>query len=184
MGIDKDKNSLKTASTLRRQAEDHLQGKTKKQPLPRSKEDSLRLVHELEVHRIELEMQNNELCRTQVELEVLLNTYAELYDFAPVGYFAFDPHGLIVKVNLAGAQQLGIERSLLVNRNFSDFISDENERKVFFDHLSFVLQRKSTLKCGISITKNDGEKLDCQPQNKALNPVEKVYYILSCIHDC
>ncbi|MRR57230.1 MAG: PAS domain-containing protein [Deltaproteobacteria bacterium] len=94
-----------------------------------------RLVHELQVHQVELEMQNEELRQAREALEVSRNKYAELYDFAPVGYFAFDAHGLIREVNLAGAQLLGIERQLLANKPFSQFIADAEGRAVFSRHL-------------------------------------------------
>jgi PAS domain S-box-containing protein len=183
MGIDKAKSLLTTAAKLRTQAEEQFRKKTAKNLQIGNSDDSLRLVHELEVHQIELEMQNNELCRVHDELEVLLNTYAELYDFAPVGYFTFDGNGLIRRVNLAGAQQLGIERGMLVNKPFSAFISDESERKVFFDHLSSVLKRKSTLKCAICITKNDGVQIHCQLQSIALDSTNKSGLILTSIID-
>ena len=64
---------------------------------PRTEEDMQRLVHELEVYRLELEMQNTELRRTQQELESSRNRYAELYDFAPIANFTFDPPTLTVK---------------------------------------------------------------------------------------
>ena len=65
--------------------------------------DAKHLAYELGTHQIELEMQNDELRRTQQELEASLSKYQELYDFAPVGYFAFDERGVIREVNLTGA---------------------------------------------------------------------------------
>lgn len=115
------------------------QSSTKETPLrqeselqtPWTEEQTLRLVHELEAHQIELEMQNKELRRAQEELELSRNKYAELYDFAPVGYFTFDTDGLIKEVNLAGAQLLGIERRLLANKPFNSFIADAKGERDF-----------------------------------------------------
>ena len=76
-------------------------------------------------------MQNEELRRAREELEISRNQYAELYDFAPVGYFTFDAHGVIREVNLAGAQLLGIERGLLLNRPFSSFIAEGRTGRFF-----------------------------------------------------
>ena len=117
MGITKDKKLSSTAE-LRRHAEEKAHAKATELPSPRTEEAARRLVHELEVHQIELEMQNAELLRTQAALELSRNKYAELYDFAPVGYFTFDKLGLILEVNLAGGQMLGIERQLLANKHF------------------------------------------------------------------
>ena len=114
MGIKvKDDKKLLTAAKLRCRAEERLQAKTTQLPPPQNKKATQRLVHELEVHQIELEMQNAELLQARDELEISRNIYAELYDFAPVGYFIFDRHGLIREVNLTGAHLLGIERRLL-----------------------------------------------------------------------
>ena len=98
------------AAELRRCAEARLRTKTAGKNIPRTDADLRRLLHELQVHQIELEMQNEELRQAREELEASRNKYAELYDFAPVGYFTFDAHGLIREINLAGAQLLGIER--------------------------------------------------------------------------
>ena len=80
-----------------------------------------KLVHELEVHQIELEMQNEELRKAQIEIEESRTKYFELYDFAPVGYFSLDSKGMIVEANLTSAAILGIERSLLLRKSFFRF---------------------------------------------------------------
>ena len=110
MGTEKDTRRLNAATELRRHAEERLQAKTAKLHPPRTDGDAQRLVHELEVHQIELEIQNEELRQAREELEVSLGKYSELYDFAPVGYFTFDRHGVIREVNFAGSQLLDIER--------------------------------------------------------------------------
>jgi len=73
-------------------------------------EDARRLLHELQVHQIELEMQNEELQRAREELDESHARYADLYDFAPVGYFTFDRQGLVQEVNLTGAEMLGMTK--------------------------------------------------------------------------
>jgi PAS domain S-box-containing protein len=91
--------------------------------LPRSEADARKLVHKLEVHQLELEMQNAELREARSTVETLLQTYTDLYDFAPVGYLSVDEKGMILEANLAGAVLLGLERSRLINRRFRDFIA-------------------------------------------------------------
>ncbi len=100
------------------------------------------LIHELEVHQIELEMQNEELRRTQVELTEALNRYYDLYDLAPVGYFSLDQKGLILEVNLAGADLLGIERSSLIKKKFSQFIMPDSQ-DLFYMHQKKVLSTRA-----------------------------------------
>ena len=89
---------------------------------PKSAADALRLLHELQVHQVELEMQNAELHEARDKMEVLLEKYTDLYDFAPVGYFSLNESGRIMEVNLTGAALLGVERSLLINRSLPRFV--------------------------------------------------------------
>jgi formate hydrogenlyase transcriptional activator len=182
--IDKDKSLLTAAAELRRQAEERLQAKTAELHPSRTEEEMQRLVHELDVHLIELEMQNAELRRSQEELELSRNKYTELYDYAPVGYFTFDTRGLIRKVNLTGAQLLGMERRLLVNKPFSCFISDESEREIFSNHLTLVLQRQVMLRCEIRLERSDGTAILGQLQSVMVDTIEnRDGYILTSIVD-
>lgn len=83
----------------------------KQRPTIATSEELQRLVHELEVHQVELEMQNEELQQAHSELELYLGQYTDLYDFAPVGYFTLDHGRYILQVNLSGSRMLGVERS-------------------------------------------------------------------------
>ena len=80
--------------------------------------DRVRLEHELQVRQGELEMQNTELRKTRDELEVALENYTEIYDFAPAGYFTLKTNGTIRMLNLSGASLIGIERARLVGKGF------------------------------------------------------------------
>jgi len=84
--------------------------------------ETQRLVHELQVHQIELEMQNEELRKTQAQLEEFSSQYTDLYDFAPVGYVTLDEQGLIWEANFTAASQLGIERARLAKSIFHFFV--------------------------------------------------------------
>ena len=83
--------------------------------------DTLKVFHELEVHQIELEMQNEELRRTRDIAEKLSQKLTTIYDFAPVGYFTLDNKAVISELNLSGAQMLGIDRSALIQQKFQEF---------------------------------------------------------------
>jgi PAS domain S-box-containing protein len=109
---------------MRRQAEAKLSERKKKAAaLPAPETDTQRLIHELEVHQIELEMQNEELVQSRTQVEVGLRQYTDLYDFAPVGYFTLALDGAIHQVNLAGANLLGVEHGALIKRRFGVFVS-------------------------------------------------------------
>ena len=111
----KDMEALRTAAEL------HLQHRCELAEVAAA--DSLKLLSELQVHQIELEMQNNELIETREKLESALARYTELYDFAPVGYFTLDRGGAIRQLNLAGARLLDKNRSVLIGRLFSSFVA-------------------------------------------------------------
>ena len=126
----KQKSSTPNAdSTLRRRAEIQLRAKSKikhsAKGAIRSATDNRRLVHELQVHQIELELQNEELKKARDEMEVGMEKYSELYEFAPVGYFTLTSNGTIRQVNLNGAKMLGIERSRLVGQSFGRLLAAE-----------------------------------------------------------
>ena len=90
-------------------------------------EQMLGLVHELRVHQIELEMQNENLRHTQTELELARDRYVDLYDFAPVGYMTLSESGVILDANLTVASMLGVERAQLLGRPMTQFIVAEDQ---------------------------------------------------------
>jgi PAS domain S-box-containing protein len=110
---------------LYRRAEAQLRKRGKKSPpkpvVQQSANQPQRLLHELQVHQVELEMQNTELQAARDRMECLLEKYTDLYDFAPVGCFSLDEHGRILEVNLMGAALLGLERTQLINRPLPRF---------------------------------------------------------------
>ncbi len=116
-----------TASKLRQDAEARLRPRRNGRPGgdgdPKSAADTGRLLHELQVHQIELEMQNAELRQAQDEREASLENYTDLYDFAPVGYFTLTPAGVINQVNLTGTNLVGMARSRLVGRSFGSLVA-------------------------------------------------------------
>ena len=168
---------------LKRCAEARVSTKAAGENLPSTEADLRRLLHELQVHQVELEMQNEELRSGREELEVSLGKYAELYDFAPVGYFTFDAQGLIHEVNLAGAKLLGIERQVLTTTPFAGFIADAEGREIYSNHLRLVLLRRVMLRCEIRLTRNDGTVIHCQLQSVAVTSENKSDSILSSIVD-
>ncbi|MBI5679716.1 MAG: PAS domain-containing protein [Methanobacterium sp.] len=113
------------------------------------------LIHELEVHQIELEMQNEDLIKTQIELEASRKDYYELYDFAPVGYLILDKKGIIKRINLAGAKILGKPRKYLIDEAFIRFIAPSYQ-KTFHDHIQEIKKTHLKKQCQIElITANE-----------------------------
>ena len=115
------------AADLRWRAEDKAKRDETEIQETLSPEDARDLIHELHVHQIELEMQNEELRRTQVELETSRARYFDLYDLAPVGYFTFSEQGLILEANLTVATLLGVARGDLIKQPISRFVFPEDQ---------------------------------------------------------
>ncbi len=131
-----------------------------------------RLVQELEVHQLELEIQNEELRQAHEALEKSRNAFAELYDFAPAGYFSFDRQGLVRSVNLPGAQLLGIERQRLLGKPMSLWIADADGREMFSKHCADVLRREGDDICEIWLQRSDGIMFLARLKSIAKEPVE------------
>jgi PAS domain S-box-containing protein len=149
----KTKSRKKTA--LRQQAEKKLkdQGTEFEELTP---ENNLRLMHELRVHQVELEIQNDELRQTQVSLEEARSRYRDLYDFAPVSYFTLDEFGRILGANLTAVKLLGVERGLLSGKLFLQFVARE-DMGVFNRFLPQVLESPNRESCEIRLQGESGE---------------------------
>ena len=110
-----------TPTALRDRAEARL----RKKSAPKLPVESQRVVHELQVHQVELEMQNIELKEARSRMEVLLEQFTDIYDFAPVGYFTLTADGIIQLVNLTGSRLVGRERDKLVGHPFGPLLTND-----------------------------------------------------------
>ncbi|HBA85007.1 MAG TPA: hypothetical protein DCZ95_13010 [Verrucomicrobia bacterium] len=147
----KKKHLTDDSGELRLRAETRLQEQPTSAPAPAEGVETQRLLHELQVHQVELEMQNEELKETRDKLESLLEKYTDLYDFAPVGYLTLDPEGTILESNLAGAALLRLGRAALVNRRFGCFVSEE-DRSAFSPFLKRAFESKTREICEITLS--------------------------------
>ena len=123
---------------LRKKALKVLHSKSVKAISNYSETDILKLVHELEVHQIELELQNEELLYSKDLAEQAKDKYLELYDFAPSGYVTLSRKGIIQELNFAGAKILGSERSAFVGKRFQLFVAEES-KLLFTDFIDQIL---------------------------------------------
>ena len=140
------------AAKLRRRAEERLREQQPQTGQARTEADTQRLVHELQVHEIELAMQNEELRKARDEMEAGLEKYSNLYDFAPVGYLTLDREGTIREANLTSASLLGIERSRLVKRRFGLCVSAA-DLPAFNAFLAKVFKSKAREFCEVTLLK-------------------------------
>ncbi|TSA48909.1 MAG: EAL domain-containing protein [Nitrosomonadales bacterium] len=140
---------------LRTKAEAQLLLDTAKQAAARPAEE---LLHELQVHEIELEMQNEELRRAQIALEESRDRYVDLYDFGPVGYLTLTRKGLISDVNLTAAALLGVERSKLQQRRFAPFVAPEDSDR-WHRRFLHMLQHGEQQSCELALQRQDGTLL-------------------------
>ncbi|MFH2123755.1 MAG: PAS domain S-box protein [Pseudomonadota bacterium] len=120
-----------SAQELRIRAEEKLRETEDTSRETLSSEASQQLLHELRVHQVELEMQNEELRRSQHDMDLLRARYFDLYNLAPVGYLTLSEQGLVMEANLTSANLLGVTRSALVQRSFSHFIFPEDQDRYY-----------------------------------------------------
>jgi len=122
-----------------------------------SPERMANLIHELQVHQIELEMQNDELRRIQGELEKTRDRYSHLYDFSPLGYFTLSENGILEEANLTLSSMLGLERSALIGKPFSRFALRE-DKDIFYKHRRRLLETEAPQSCELRLMKKYGHE--------------------------
>ena len=149
-------SSLSAGQALRRQAEMLV---LEKVPLENtdnmSRVEVKQTLHELRVHQVELEMQNEELCRAQEALDVSHVRYLDLYDFAPVGYITLSEQGLFLEANLTAATLLGKPRSALVKQPISGFIFKEDQ-DIYYLHRKLLFESGEPQECELRMVNKAG----------------------------
>ena len=127
--------------------------------------EAKRALQELQIHQIELEMQNLELRQVRDKLETSLEKYTDLYDFAPVGYFTLDQGGSVRAVNLTGASLLSIERSRLLGRRFEQLVSAA-DRAIFSEYLRNISENGASNVCEVELLKDGRHPFSVQLKAK------------------
>lgn len=147
----------KQAAELRRQAEEIAREKAFQVPenMESLSIDAARqLLHELRVHQVELEMQNDELRRAQEELVAARARYFDLYDLAPVGYFTLSEAGLILEANLTAVTLLGVTRGALLKQTLTCFILPEDQ-DIYYRHHKLLFEKGAPQVCELRLVKKD-----------------------------
>ena len=152
----KNKNTVRSLkpSPLRHKAEEHLKNSRNNSGPSLPDWDEYKLLHELEVYQVELEMQNDELRAARDLNEKVMEKYTSLFDFSPAGYIVITREGKISQLNFMGANMLGMERSYLINSKFNQFLTNET-RNVFDSFLLKVFENKGRASCEVNLSGKD-----------------------------
>ncbi|MFN7290330.1 MAG: PAS domain-containing protein [Pirellula sp.] len=191
--LDSNSKANDAAQTLRRQAEAIFAAKSitsSATDLPvaaggLSSEETKRLLHELQVHEIELELQNEELRRAQFELDRSRSRYFDLYELAPTGYCIVSEQGLIEEANLTTSKLLGVDRSRLIRQPISRFIFKEDQDRFYLNHKQ-ILKSDDPRSYELRMVKPDGNFVWVQIACVAIEDSEgilKVRIVLTDISD-
>lgn len=154
-----EKHESTHARMLRMKAEKLLKEKDKISRIEVIPSDDLKLFHELQVHKIELEMQNEELQEAYRTQESALKKYTMLYDLAPMGFFTLNEGGKIIELNYTAADLLGEKRISLIDTNIRLFI-DEDSIPVFNNFLSKVFSDYEKESCNLMLLNNNNHQCE------------------------
>src|ERR1035437_233142 len=152
------KGNKSEAANLRQKAEDLLDKKSSTISPIHSESETLRLIHELEVHQIELELQNEELMLANQKVEVAVKNYTELFDFTPACYYKLSKEGEIIDLNLSGAHMLGKEPQHLSKNRFAFFVSNDS-KPIFNLFLGKVFNTQIIQTCEVTLLNDDKQPM-------------------------
>ncbi|UNC90829.1 hybrid sensor histidine kinase/response regulator [Candidatus Contubernalis alkaliaceticus] len=156
---------------LRKRAEDEVKGKPSVTIKDLSLEEAHKLLHKLQVYQVELEMQNDELCQTQLELDASRTQYFDLFDTAPVGYVTLGAKGLIEEANMTFANLLGVDRSYLTCKPFTNFIFKEDQ-EVYYFNLKKMYETQKPSVFEVRIIHKNGDRLWVRLEMTVVNSQE------------
>lgn len=177
----KEKTKSNPNSDLRRQAEEHLKSCEGNQAssVEEKSKDYQALVHELQVHQIELETQNEELKRARLEADEALIKYSDLYDFAPIGLFTLNDQKQILEVNLMGAELLGMGRRSLKHRLFGQFVATA-DLPVFYDFLKKAFDTHVKQSCELKLIRFEGPEVYARVEGRVSEDDDRPTSLREC----
>jgi len=183
--VKKKEENQRKEKLLRVQAEKRL-GRNSNAANSLSDRDPGKFLHELNVHKIELEIQNEELHRLQAELEKSRAKYFDLYNLAPVGYFTLTEKGRILEANLTAVHLLGIEKCRFLEKPFSDFVTPEFQDEFYF-HRRNVIKSGMQQACELKLLKKNGNSffahLESMPIRNVQNGINQIRTSIIDIHE-
>jgi signal transduction histidine kinase/ActR/RegA family two-component response regulator len=141
-------DKIRMVKLLREKAEERIKTRFPSLRTNMSEVDAFKLIHELKIHQIELEMQNEQLLMAMEETQIAKEKYVSLYDFLPVAYFVLSKDGDVITINLPGSRLLGKERFKLINCRLGFFISDDT-KLVFNRFLENLFRTKNEESCEV-----------------------------------
>ncbi len=148
-----------------------------------SPDEVQKLVHDLQIHQIELKIQNEELLASQTDLTQSLDRFNDLYDFAPIGYVTLDQAGTVVEANLTVATMLGVERQKLIGRKLTQFVASEGQ-DTLYHHQQAALDCEDRQSSDLLLRRNDGTTFFTRLEtNCYLEPVSRTPHCRSAIID-
>jgi PAS domain S-box-containing protein len=175
----KDTLSVNRLETLRRRAENTLLARSRSKRAV-NENDPVRLLHELEIHQVELKLQNEELHRAHMELWGSHDRYTDLYQFAPVAYVTLDQGGMILESNLMASEVLGVERRELESAYLRKFILSET-RDAWHQHLRDAFSNDTKQMCEIRICRADGALLSIRAESIGIGHGEERHCLVALI---
>jgi PAS domain S-box-containing protein len=125
-----------------------------------SSRSSDELLHDLHVHQLELEMQNEELRAARIALEEARDRFIDLYDYAPVGYVTLNREGLISEINLTGSTLLGVDRASLINRRFATLVAAQDCDHWYLAFIDILSSQRETQSFDLKMKRADGSTFD------------------------
>ena len=170
----KDKHQGAEHGSLLLRAEEQLKKEKALQAWAFTNDGIQKLVHELQVHQIELEMQNEQLRMAEEQARINAEKYITLYDFFPAGYFTLHREGTIAELNLMGARMLGKDRSTLSSHNFKFFLT-LHTRPVFDKFLKEIFEQQTTRSCEVRLTLDGKPSTFVHLEGVISNDIEKCF---------
>lgn len=150
-------NYMYNKEQLRKDAEKYL--KENEPPVKWTEDATIKeIIQELQVHQIELEIQNEELRNKQRQLEISRNQYSDLYENAPIVYLTLDIKGYIHKSNISGAKLFGLDSNINIKKPLAIFVTSEY-KPIMYKHLKDTIEKEEKQSCEIMIINNTGKKM-------------------------